>query len=376
MVTCFTKVYRITTRTKQRGKTSLSNDEHGRFSECRYQTGTKITRSDTICLQKPHTTFRGSSNYLYHGTLMETLPDGTAIVIIKHTEPHLFSNKDFKLTTTRTVHTHHPSPTCTNLKSYVLKYHTAITPSIASIIGHSLGNWLEKFHKWANSPAQNEVREVMEGNHAMKTLKLAINYTNLVTRIDSFPKILGGSRDVFESVEKEMLAWINGGGEGTRELIHGDFWCGNLIIWVQSSIHGQQAQVLMCSFTRRTPIPSTPAAIFITDHELSHLSTPIFDLAQMCAELHMLTYFKSIPAGREILTAFIEGYGLIEEDKRWRILIYIGCHLICWGSRTAGWGTVEQVEGCVELGRDLVVNGWERNREWCMREGWAFLIED
>ncbi|ATZ54291.1 hypothetical protein BCIN_10g03050 [Botrytis cinerea B05.10] len=208
----------------------------------------------------------GSSNYLYHGTLMETLPDGTAIVIIKHTEPHLFSNKDFKLTTTRTfyesqilkylaafpaqsvsynnitistpkllhydpgtntqVHTHHPSPTCTNLKSYVLKYHTAITPSIASIIGHSLGNWLEKFHKWANSPAQNEVREVMEGNHAMKTLKLAINYTNLVTRIDSFPKILGGSRDVFESVEKEMLAWINGGGEGTRELIHGDFWCG------------------------------------------------------------------------------------------------------------------------------------------------------
>lgn len=45
----------------------------------------------------------GSSNYLYHGTLMETLPDGTTIVIIKHTEPHLFSNKDFKLTTTRTV---------------------------------------------------------------------------------------------------------------------------------------------------------------------------------------------------------------------------------------------------------------------------------
>ena len=66
----------------------------------------------------------------------------------------------------------------------------------------------------------------MEGNHAMKTLKLAINYTNLVTRIDSFPKILGGGRDVFEIVEKEMLAWINGGGEGTRELIHGDFWCG------------------------------------------------------------------------------------------------------------------------------------------------------
>lgn len=66
----------------------------------------------------------------------------------------------------------------------------------------------------------------MEGNHTMRTLKLAINYTNLVTTIDRFPKILGGSRVVFENVEKEMLAWINGGTEGTRELIHGDFWCG------------------------------------------------------------------------------------------------------------------------------------------------------
>ncbi|KAF7856261.1 uncharacterized protein EAF02_011520 [Botrytis sinoallii] len=324
----------------------------------------------------------GSSNYLYHGTLMKTLPDGTTVVIIKHTEPHLFSNKNFKLTTTRTsvsynnitistpkllyydagtntqVHNHHPSPTCTNLKSYVLKYHAAITPSIASVIGCSLGNWLKKFHSWANSPAQSEVREVMEGNHAMRTLKLAINYTNLVTMIHSFPKILGGSRDVFENVEKEMLAWINGGGEGTRELIHGDFWCGNVLL----------PDTLLSS--------SIPAAIFITDHELSHLSTPIFDLAQMCAELFMLTFFKSIPAGKEILTAFIEGYGSIEEDKRWRMLIYIGCHLTCWGSRTAGWGTLEQVEACVKLGRDLVINGWEKNREWCTREGWAFLIED
>ncbi|KAF7934315.1 uncharacterized protein EAE97_008675 [Botrytis byssoidea] len=340
----------------------------------------------------------GSSNYVYHGTLMETLPDGTIVVIIKHTEPHLFSNKNYKLTTTRTfyesqilkyltafpaqsvsynnitistpkllhydastntqVHTHHPSPNCTNLKSYILKYHTAITPSTASVIGYSLGNWLKKFHSWANSPAQSEVREVMEGNHTMRTLKLAINYTNLVTMIDSFPNILGGSRIVFENVEKEMLAWINGGTEGTRELIHGDFWCGNVLL----------PDTLL--------YPSTPAAIFITDHELSHLSTPIFDLAQMCAELYMLTFFKSIPAGKELLIAFIKGYGLIEEDKRWRMLIYIGCHLICWGSRTAGWGSMEQVEACVELGRDLVVNGWERNREWCTREGWAFLTED
>lgn len=60
----------------------------------------------------------------------------------------------------------------------------------------------------------------------MKRLKLAINYTNLVTMVDQFPKILGASKAVFEKVEKDMLGWMDSGEEGTRVLIHGDFWCG------------------------------------------------------------------------------------------------------------------------------------------------------
>lgn len=69
----------------------------------------------------------------------------------------------------------------------------------------------------------------MEGNHAMRTLKLAINYTNLVAMIDRFPEILGPSRHVFEEVEREMLRWMEEGGKGSRELIHGDFWCGKYV---------------------------------------------------------------------------------------------------------------------------------------------------
>ncbi|KAB8297164.1 hypothetical protein EYC80_002545 [Monilinia laxa] len=340
----------------------------------------------------------GSSNFLYRGTLIKPLADGTTSIIVKHTEQYLFSNKDFKLTPTRAfhesqvltylsafpaqstansnitistptllyydptthtqVHSHHPSLNCLNLKSYILKHGTSITASTASILGHSLGHWLKNFHSWANAPAQMELREVMEGNHAMRTLKLAVNYTNLVAMIDRFPKILGSSRYVFEQVEREMLRWIEEGGKGCRELIHGDFWCGNVLL-----------PSAMLS-------PNTPALIFITDHELSHLASPVFDLAQMCAELFMLTYFKSIPAGKQILTAFLEGYGPIDEDKRWKMMIYIGCHLVGWGPRVAGWGTTEQVEGCVKLGRDLVVGGWRRDRHWCKKGGWEFLIED
>ncbi|KAG4025782.1 hypothetical protein MFRU_051g00460 [Monilinia fructicola] len=339
----------------------------------------------------------GSSNFLYRGTLTKPLANGTMSVIVKHTKEYLFCNKDFKLTPTRAfyesqilahlsafpaqstpnssitistpallyydptthtqVHSHHPSLNCLNLKSYILKHGTSITASISSIIGHSIGHWLKNFHSWANAPAQSELREVMEGNHAMRTLKLAINYTNLVAMIDRFPEILGPSRHVFEEVEREMLRWMEEGGKGSRELIHGDFWCGNVLI----------PGALLS--------PEIPALIFITDHELSHLASPIFDLAQMCAELFMLTYFKSIPAGKQILVAFLEGYGPIDENKRWRMMIYIGCHLVGWGPKFAGWGTMDQVEGCVKLGRDLVVGGWRRDRQWCKRESWEFLIE-
>ncbi|KAI9646191.1 hypothetical protein NHQ30_005631 [Ciborinia camelliae] len=342
----------------------------------------------------------GSSNFLYRGTLTKSLPDGTTFVIVKHTKAYLFSNKEFKITPTRAfyesqlltylstfptqftpknnisistpallyydptthtqIHTHHPSLTCTNLKSYILEHHSTISPSTASALGHSLGNWLKNFHSWANAPAQSGLREIMVGNHAMRTLKLAINYTSLVAMIDHFPKILEASRDVCEEVEREMLQWVEGGGDGTRELIHGDFWCGNVLL----------------PNTIISPSTLTPIPIFITDHELSHLATPIFDLAQMCAELYMLTYFKSIPAGNQILVSFLDGYGSIDEDKRWKMLVYIGCHLICWGPRVPGWGTSEQVEGCVELGRDLVVNGWWRDSDWCTRNGWAFLIDN
>lgn len=105
-----------------------------------------------------------------------------------------------------------------------------------------------------------------------------------------------------------------------------------------------------------------PIKLFVIDWELSHISSLAFDLGQMFAELFELKHFKNIDAGVWLIEAFMEGYGTIDDDFAFRTAIHVGVHLICWGSRVQGWGTKEQVEKAVEIGRDFVVKGWGRDR--------------
>jgi hypothetical protein len=45
----------------------------------------------------------GTANFVYRGTLVTPLEDGSRTVVIKHTEPYVASNFNFKLTATRCV---------------------------------------------------------------------------------------------------------------------------------------------------------------------------------------------------------------------------------------------------------------------------------
>lgn len=103
--------------------------------------------------------------------------------------------------------------------------------------------------------------------------------------------------------------------------------------------------------------------VFVIDWELSQLSLLAFDLGQMVAELYELKHFKNHDAGIWLIESFIKGYGEMSEEMKWKIIVQAGAHLVCWGSRVAGWGTEEQVEDVVRTGRNWIVNGWERNRD-------------
>ncbi|TVY40253.1 4-hydroxytryptamine kinase [Lachnellula occidentalis] len=302
----------------------------------------------------------GTANFVYRGTLIKPLQDGTRTIVIKHTEPYVASYPSFKLTSTRcdfeqailsgleqlnpishsgiTVQTpklysfspethtqiYADLPSSTELKTYALMH--SLTKAQCSRLGHALGLWAKTFHAWGAAEQQQSLRQVMIGNVAMRELKYAINYARLVATVEDFPDILQGSREVFEAVAMDVRAWLDRE-EGT--LVHGDFWSGN---------------------------------IFVIDWELSHLSTAAFDLGQMIAELFELKHFKDIDAGIWIIEAFVKGYGRLDDEIAFRTAIHAGVHLICWGSRVQGWGTREQIEEVVEVGRGFVVKGWEKER--------------
>ncbi|KAF8854704.1 hypothetical protein BDZ45DRAFT_596667 [Acephala macrosclerotiorum] len=319
----------------------------------------------------------GTANFVYRGTLVTPLKDGTETVVIKHTEAYVASNPNFKLSDSRCqqilsalktltpllkggveVETPHlyrfdpltntqvysDLPSSLDLKTYVLSHSTTLTQPQCQRLGFALGSWAKTFHVWANGEERKGLRTVMKENKQMRDLKFRINYENLVATIPNFEEILGESREVFENVRKSVRKELD---ESDGKLIHGDFWSGNILL-------------------PSGPIPdpsSSPLKLFIIDWELSQLSQPAFDLGQMIAELYEFKHFKNIDAGLWLIKFFIEGYGEMDEEMKWKTIIHTGTHLVCWGSRVQGWGTKEQVEGVVRVGRDWIVGAWEKKRE-------------
>ncbi len=110
------------------------------------------------------------------------------------------------------------------------------------------------------------------------------------------------------------------------------------------------------------PTPDEPLKLYIIDWELSHIGSVAFDLGQMLAELFELKHYKDIDAGVQLIEAFMDGYGKIDEDLAFKTAIHVGTHLIGFGTSVQGWGTAEQVEACAQVGRDFVVNGWKKDK--------------
>lgn len=115
--------------------------------------------------------------------------------------------------------------------------------------------------------------------------------------------------------------------------------------------------------------------LFIIDWELCHCGARALDLGQMFAELYLLKHFKDIDAATWIIQGFMKGYQNLDDETAFRVLIHVGVHFIAWAPLIPGWGTSQQVEDAVRLGRDIVTKAWEKDRSWF--EGvWKSLFRD
>ncbi|KAF3059620.1 hypothetical protein GL218_04456 [Daldinia childiae] len=344
----------------------------------------------------------GTANFIYRATLIQSLEDSTQEVAVKHSEDYVATSPGFKLTLSRCrieeeclkalsvfpivdkadendsynfiVRTpklyHFDEANNTQVQEYLqngidLKMHTLtvesgadpeITKHQSLQLGKALGRWLKGFHGWA--ARQPKLRQVVAANKELQQLKHTINFSWLMDRVNQFPNVLGGAEGVFKEVGKMAAAELED--DSQLQVIHGDFWTGKYL----TSILLPKAQIQ----------EGVDVSMFVIDWEMSQIGKPNLDVGQMLAELYELKLYKDKSAGIFMAQGFMEGYGPVSEEFAFRTAIQVGAHLVSFGMVVPDWGSVEQVEGCGRLGRDMITRAWKKDRRWFEESDFAFLF--
>lgn len=120
--------------------------------------------------------------------------------------------------------------------------------------------------------------------------------------------------------------------------------------------------------------PGRQTQLFVIDWEMCQFWLPQLDLGQMIAELYELTLYKEIRAGLWLIEGLVAGYGSVSDDFAFRTLLHAGTHLVGFGSGVPGWGTPEQCENVAKVGRDIVLEAWQKNRNWFEEHDLACIL--
>ncbi|KAI0016956.1 kinase-like domain-containing protein [Xylariomycetidae sp. FL0641] len=329
----------------------------------------------------------GTANFIYLAELQKPLEDGTKEVIVKHSEDFIANHPSFKLTQDRSrieveclkalsqlsaedkaesgdfnYHVRTPKvyhfdgtdhtqvqeylPDSRDLKTYALETLPAHTPETLKPqccqLGRGLGKWLRNLHGW--SATQPHLRQVVASNKEMQDLKHMINFAWLLDRVDQYPNVLGDAKDVF--VEVKAMARAELKDESQLQVLHGDFWPGNILLPDLPIEKGKDVPM------------------FVVDWELASLGVPSLDVGQMMANLYQVKLYKNITAALWMIQGFVEGYGRTDEEFAFRTAIQTGVHLVAFGNQVSGWGTPEQIEKSIGIGKDIIVHAWRKDKAW------------
>jgi hypothetical protein len=112
-----------------------------------------------------------------------------------------------------------------NLKEYILQNFSSTTHEALRPQCYQLGKVLAQYILGFNRMTDPKLYTKLWKNNEMQDLKHMINYDWLLERIDQFPKVLGGAKEVFVKVKKQALYELLANSEALAP-IHGDLWPG------------------------------------------------------------------------------------------------------------------------------------------------------
>ncbi|EWZ45930.1 kinase-like domain-containing protein [Fusarium oxysporum Fo47] len=338
----------------------------------------------------------GSVNWIYKAELVRPLYNGEEEVLVKHGEPYMASKPEFALPALRSTieieslkilsavssFSNQPSDTHNfvvrtpkfyhfdqdsstqvleflsdgiHLKDYAIKNYGPPTPESfqpqCHELGKALGSWLRDFVAW--SAQQVKHRELVAQNEFGQAVRHMLNYGWLHERTKEYPGILNDVEDILTQVEQ--LAASEKENTDELQIIHGDFWTGNVVLPNAAINEG------------------TKILVFVVDWEMTQLGLPSVDFGEMIAEMYALWLYKSIDAGLWMMEGFIEGYGHISEEIAFQTAIHVGTHLVCVTTDFPAWGR-ENYERVVAVGKDIIVHAWKKDREWFQEGDLACLF--
>jgi hypothetical protein len=78
--------------------------------------------------------------------------------------------------------------------------------------------------------------------------------------------------------------------------------------------------------------------------------------------------YNKIDIGIPVMEGIIEGYGELSEEMAFRVVIHVGVHLIGYYNRRPQRGpwvaSPEAVIAGLTIGRDFILRGWEKDRNF------------
>ncbi|KAF5636691.1 carboxypeptidase [Fusarium tjaetaba] len=230
-----------------------------------------------------------------------------------------------------------------------------------------VGKWLRHFHEWASEPEQADFRSKVGCNGPMQRLKHKVTYGAFIDVLKNFPNILGKNIRVLEGVkeraELELHDLISGKDGPDRGMIHGDCWMGNVLL----------------SNSSLAQIGSDAATdIIFIDWEMCQFSHRAYDLGHMIGDLYEAYHFHDSDIALTMITGFIDGYGGVNNEMAFRTAIHTGVQLLGWYNRRAPSdavkGTEEQILNAANISTNLIIKGWEQERQWFQSTPLALLF--
>jgi hypothetical protein len=129
---------------------------------------------------------------------------------------------------------------------------------------------------------------------------------------------------------------------------------------------------------RETSPPGEPNKLFIIDWEFAQFGHRSYDLGQIVGDFYERKVFDNSEVGMPTMEGIISGYGELSDDMAFRTAIYVGVHLITWYTRrpkkNPKFVAPEVIVAGLKVGRDFILKGLERDRDFFQRSALASLF--